>query len=155
MFRTEPAALPEGHVHHDTNEVADPESARIDAGGALRVVTPIVTSHEPTEQQLSDLASACRYAIYHASFWHSWINDTSDALESSYSQYNPVDRSTPKELTDHISLNLALSQTRYGMILRDEDGDMPEGLIERLEARSADFARHGYDVRQIRSRINI
>lgn len=150
-----PIPVPEGHARVDPGEYAKPEAPRVKVGGELRTITPIVRDDEPSAEQLVALASACRYAIFHATLWHSWVNDTSDALEPSYSQYNPVDRSTPKELTDHISVNLALSQTRYGMLMRNEDGDVPAALLELLEARAEEFTKYAYDVRRIRSRINI
>ena len=150
-----PLELPEGHVEHDTHELAKPDAPRVEVDGAVRVVTPIVTETEPNERELAQLALACAYAIYHATLFHTWINDTSDALESSYAQYNPTDRSSAKELSDHISLNLALSQTRYGMIMRNEDADIPQPLIDALDARAEEFARHGFDLRRLRSRINI
>ena len=151
-----PPKLPEGHRRDDDNEATDPDAPRVEVGGELRTVTPFATSSEPDETQVTHLAQVCCYVILHATLWHSWINDTSDALEGSYSQYNPAPKSSAKELTDHISLNLALSQTRYGMLLRNEDGDVPDGLIERLKAHAEAFrALGGYDVRNIRSRINI
>lgn len=150
-----PIPIPDGHTRLDPGEYAKPEAPRIEVDGRLRTVTPVVTSDEPSEAEVAALASMCRYAIYHATLWHSWVNDTTDALEPSYAQYNPTHRSTAKELTDHISVNLALSQTRYGMILRNEDGDIPPSLIELLEAKAGEFARYAYDPRRIRSRINI
>ncbi len=150
-----PPALPEGHDHLDMNEVSKPDAPRVEVDGALRTVTPFATRDEADERQLADLKQACRYAIFHATLWHSWTNDTSDSLEDSYSQYNPVDRSSSKELTDHISVNLALSQTRYGLILKNEDGDIPESLVKAIEARADRFKAAGYDPGQIRSRINI
>jgi hypothetical protein len=154
-LRCVPLALPEGLVEHDESEVAKPDAPRIEVDGVLRVVTPVVTEASPNERELAQLAHACVYAIYHATFFHTWINDTSDVLEPSYAQYNPTDRSSAKELTDHISLNLALSQTRYGLIMRNEDGDIPQALIDALDVNADAFAQHGFDVRRIRSRINI
>ncbi len=156
-----PADLAEGHQPADPREVADPQAPRVEVGGKLRVVSPLVRAPAadadaaPSEEELKNLAQVCRYAIFHATFFHSWVNDTSDALEASYSQYNPVDRSTPRELTNHISLNLTLSQTRYGMIMRNEDGDIPDSLLEALRTRAEAFANLQYDVRKIRARINI
>lgn len=150
-----PGPLPPGHEHVDANEELDPAAPRVEIDGVLHSMSPIVTQPEATEAELEQLAHACCYAIFHSTFWHSWINDTSDALEPSYAQYNPTHRSTPKELTNHISLNLALSQTRYGLVMRNEDGDIPQSLIDALEQHAGDFAKHGFDIRTIRSRINI
>ncbi|MGB1013042.1 MAG: lipoxygenase family protein, partial [Nannocystaceae bacterium] len=151
----QPPPLADGHTPYDACEVAESDAPRATVDGKLRVVTPIVQAGAAQAQDLENLAQACRYAIFHATFFHSWVNDTSDALEASYSQYNPVDRSTPRELTNHISLNLTLSQTRYGLIMRNEDADIPESLVKALRDRAEAFADHHYDVRQIRSRINI
>ena len=152
-----PPPLAEGHSYADASEAPDPEAPRIEHDGKLRVVTPIIQTEGDTPQasDISNLADACRYAIFHSTFFHSWVNDTSDALEPSYSQYNPVFASTPKELTNHISTNLTLSQTRYGLIMRNEDGDIPESLPAALRARAEEFKQLNYDIRQIRSRINI
>ncbi|EDM80093.1 hypothetical protein PPSIR1_20739 [Plesiocystis pacifica SIR-1] len=155
-YRPWSGELPEGLRPLDMREVAKPEAPRVEVDGVVRVATPVVHQDgEPDAADLGRLAQACRYAIFHASFFHSWVNDTSDSLEASYSQYNPVPGSSPKELTNHISTNLTLSQTRYGMIMRNEDGDVPRSLIEALRSRAEAFAAHDYDIRQIRARINI
>lgn len=146
---------PPGCTFVDTREVAREHPGRATVGGKLRAATPFATSDTPKPGDLENLKQVCRYIIFHATLWHTWINDTTEALEADYAQYNPADRSTPKELTDHISLNLALSQTRYGLILRNEDGDLSSTLIDLLKARRREFAQHGFDIARIRSRINI
>ena len=39
--------------------------------------------------------------------------------------------------------------------MRNEDGDVGDTLPAALRARAEQFAAHDYDIRQIRSRINI
>ncbi len=151
----EPWPLLPGHVHHDLSEEADPSAPRRTVGGVVRCMSPIVAGDTPSPEDLRQLGQFCAYAIFHAGFFHGWINDTTDSLEASYAQYNPAADSTPRELTNHISLNLALSQTRYGLVLADEDGDIPASFKAAVEARAEQLAALGYDVRQLRSRTNI
>ena len=115
----------------------------------------LATGEAPDTEALADLASAGRFAIFHATFWHSWINDTSDALEPHYTQYAPVSESTAKELTDHISVNLCLSQTRYGLVLANEDGDVPPTFRQAILDRADALRAQGFEPRKLRSRINI
>jgi hypothetical protein len=151
----EPWPLPEGHALLDPREHAKPDAPRVERGGVVRTMSPITTSAQPRAADIENLAQFCRYALFHAGFWHGWVNDTTDALEDSYAQYNPIASSTPRELTNHISLNLALSQTRYGLVLADEDGDVPESYKAAVRKRAEALAELGYDVRRLRSRINI
>ena len=150
-----PRPLPEGHTWRCPREEARPEAPRREVGGRLRTMTPFATGDAPSAEALADLASACRYAIFHATFWHSWVNDTTDALEPHYTQYAPVSESTPKELTDHISLNLCLSQTRYGLVLANEDGDVPPTFRQAILDRAEQLRAYGFEPRNLRSRINI
>ncbi len=150
-----PATLPEGHAWADANEVARADAPRVEVDGHVRTITPFAPAGECTEEHVAHLMAACRYAIFHATFWHAWVNDTTDALEPSYAQYSALDRATPKEITDHISINLALSQTRYGLIVANEDEDVPELFVDMVKAAASDFEALGYDVRNLRSRINI
>lgn len=151
----DPWPLPAGHARLDPSEHAKTDAPRVERGGLLRTMSPISTSAQPTATDIENLAQFCRYAIFHAGFWHGWVNDTTDALEDSYAQYCPIDRSTPRELTNHISLNLALSQTHYGLVLADEDGDVPETYKAAVRKRAGALAELGFDVRKLRSRINI
>ena len=42
----------------------------------------------------------------------------------------------------------------YGMMMKNEDGDVPEALLRVLEARREAFAAAGYDLSSLRSRLN-
>ena len=48
---------------------------------------------------------------------------------------------TPKDATVQPFLGNALVAVDYGYIIKNEDGDVPPGLIELLEAHRADFKR--------------
>ena len=45
--------------------------------------------------------------------------------------------------------------TRHGFILSNEDRDQPPALIDLLKRHEAAFASLGFDLKQVRSRINI
>jgi len=151
---------PEGWEWYDTSEVADPERERIEVDGVVRAMSPITG--------LEDLAQAARFAIYHGSFWHAWCHNrqSDDGAELRYASLGLRNGSwgtedddriapDPGEATLQLFMAQILDSVKYGYVTKNEDGDVPLGLVERLEARRAEFKELGYDIDELRSRTNI
>jgi hypothetical protein len=58
-------------------------------------------------------------------------------------------------VSTQLSFTYYLTRTRYGLITRNEEGDIESGFIETLKARRGDFAALGYDIDSTRARINV
>ncbi len=145
-----------------------PAIPRREIHGALRALHPITESSEPGPRDLESLEQVCRYAIFRATLWHTWINDLQfdDGGEIAYGSlglrhgsWGPEhdERLAPPTLlaTDQVYLTRILSGTRYGFILSDEDSDIPRSFLDILRARAAAFEEAGFPAGKIRSRINI
>jgi len=117
---------------------------------------------------LANLKQVCRYVIFHATFYHSWVHDrqyadggeiayaTPSLRNGSLGAEDDVDIApTPKEASFGL-LTLAVgTATRHGFILNNEDRDQPPALVDLLKRHQPQFEAVGFDVSQIRSRINI
>jgi hypothetical protein len=112
------------------------------------------------------LRAMCRYVIFHATFFHAWANDEqyNDAGEVAYLSMG-LDADVIEdeaaagvsalEATTQLFFAHYLTRTRYGLVTRNEDGDIEPGFVAALKARRSDFAALGYDVDALRSRINV
>lgn len=153
----------------DPSELDDPAVPRATVGGAVRAVRPITaTDGPPGAADLANLKQVCRYVIFHATFYHSWVHDrqyadggeiayaTPSLRNGSLGAEDDVDIApTPKEASFGL-LTLAVgTATRHGFILNNEDRDQPPALVHLLKRHQAQFEAVGFDVSQIRSRINI
>jgi len=152
----------------DRGELDKPEIARVEARGALRSLRPITRSDTASPEDLENLKEACRFAIFQGTFNHSYSNvrqydDAGEVLYASGGLRNgcmgpesdPSVALLPADATDSIFLARYLSEVRYGTILKNEDGDMPPALIERIRSRQGDFAEIGFDPAEIAGRPNI
>jgi hypothetical protein len=162
------------HVPHpevepyDSSEIArTPRRARQDGSqGALSPITD--RESEPTETAIGNIKQVCRYAIFHATFFHSWTNDgqVDDAGEVVYASFGLRNGSLGDERDDRIAplpleaseqlffVNL-LSRMVRGLILKNDLRDMRPELIALLAEREPDFHAIDFDPAKIRSRINI
>jgi hypothetical protein len=139
---------------------------RVTHGGVLRAVRPITWTDAPSHEDWARLRDACRYAIFRATLWHSWINDKQledggDVRIGTLGLRNGGfgdDRTVgplPVDASEQLYLVGVLVGTAYGFVIKNEDGDVPAQLIERLMAQRNGFVADGLDVTAIRSRVNI
>ena len=150
----------------DASEVNDDDAWRREVGGVRRAVSEVTASATADAAGLANLRQVCRYVVFHATFFHSWANDEqhADGGEAAYLSLgldadvvdDPLaDGLSVFEATTQLYFTYYLTHTRYGLVTRDEEGDIEPGLIARLKARRAEFAALGYDVDAVRSRINV
>jgi hypothetical protein len=53
-----------------------------------------------------------------------------------------------------VAVSHMLTNFKYGYILKNEDGDVPSQLIELFKSKKPEFEKLGYDLNNLRSRIN-
>jgi hypothetical protein len=153
---------------YDTHELDNPDLPRQTVNGTVKVVRPITLSDQPNPTDLQNLKELCRYAIFHATLWHSWVNDAqgdeggelaynSLALRNgSFGNENDDEIAPiPLEATNQLYTISVLSGIKYGYILKNEDDDIPEEFRTLLANRKQAFANIGYDASNIRALINI
>jgi hypothetical protein len=143
----------------DTNEMPDPHAPRMVIDGVTKAITPIITRPEPTEEEIANLKQACCYAIFKATYWHSWVNDRQkdDGGEIAYGalglrlgqQVSPIDAAK------QLFLAHQLVDSKCGLLLENDTHDVPIELREKVEAALSLFAQHNYNAEDLRSLINI
>jgi hypothetical protein len=156
-------------VLDDTNEEDDPAVPRATVGGEVKAIRPITTTDgPPTAADIANLKQACRYILFYATFYHSWVHDRQrdDGGEIPYGPHSlrngslgPEDDINilplPRE-TSFALLTIAIgADTRHGFILNNEEGDIPPLLLDLLKQRKPELVAIGFDPSQIRSHINI
>ncbi len=126
----------------------------------------IVSSATPNEQDLANLRQVCRYCIYFTTWVHGWYHreQNHEFGELKYSVMLRNGAMAPESDTSILPpselQSLALRTTNtlagftYGYLLKNEDGDVHPRLIELVTARRADFDRAGFDLSDLRSRMN-
>jgi hypothetical protein len=157
----------------DQNEAPKPPRQRLaDVGQPLKALSPITEGDQPGPDDLDHLKQFCKYAIFHATFWHSWVNDgqVDDGGEIAYSslalrQGSFSNRPTPEtdeeiaptnyHAAQQLALMNILTQASYGHIVSNEDRDIPPDFIALLNAKKGEFMLAGKTVDAIRSVINI
>jgi len=150
----------------DASELNDHDELRREVGGVRRAVSEVSASASPDAEGLARLQQLCRYVIFHATFFHSWANDQqhADGGEAAYLSLGldadvvdepGADGLSAFEATTQLFFTWYLTRTRYGLVTRNEEGDIEPGLIARLKARRGEFEALGYDIDAIRSRINV
>lgn len=153
---------------YDYNEIDKSDIPRTKVNGVLKAVRPITFSNSPQSNDIENLKQFCRYVIFHTTLWHSWVNDLQpdDGGEVAYSSIALRNGSfgseedtniapTPDEATQLLFLMNTLSQVKYGYILKNEDGDIPQEFRTILSRHRQDFAKLSYEINNIRSLINI
>jgi len=150
----------------DASELNDHDELRREVGGVRRAVSEVTASAAPDAEGLGRLQQLCRYVIFHATFLHSWANDEqhADGGEAAYLSLGldadvlddpGADGLSAFEATTQLFFTWYLTRTRYGLVTRNEEGDIEPGLIAQLKARRGEFEALGYDIDAIRSRINV
>ena len=154
-----PAQDAEHDVWADTNEIGTPDAPRQVIDGVLRAVSPVAKSAQPNAEEMQNLKEVCRYAIFMASFWHSWCNDhqPDDGGEIAYAALGRRDDKVAEieDASRQLFLVHVLAESKHGLILDNENGDIPQGFLNRMRAALPFFAAHEYDGELMRSMINI
>ena len=117
------------------------------------------------------MKQVCRYAIFHATFMHTWANSRQydDGGELLYngialrhgthgvlSPEADLSIAQPPDLsTDQLWFAWMLSTCSYGFITKNEDRDIHPQLIRLLQQKRAAFEEVGVDINTIQSRTNI
>jgi hypothetical protein len=142
--------------------------------GVVRAVSPITTNKTfGSDEDWRNLHEACTYAIYNATFAHTWANihqfqDFGEILYNGLGlRFGPSKKGVMEPESDlHIApdhthaiqqLFLAnmLSRGAYGFITKNEERDIDPRFVELLEARRGEFAQWYFDIDVIQSRINV
>ena len=158
----------DGYEWYDVNELDKLDNPRHKVNGVIKVVSPITLFDKPHSNDIQNLKEFCRFAIFHVTLWHSWVNDaqTDDGGEVAYSSLalrngsfgsedDPNIAPDSRESTQLLYIVNVLTRIKYGYILKNEDGDIPEEFRTILLNHKQDFADLGFDVNNIRAVINI
>ncbi|HBL11430.1 MAG TPA: hypothetical protein DD379_08490 [Cyanobacteria bacterium UBA11162] len=153
---------------YDKSELDKPDIPRTTINGTVKVVRPITVSDQPSPTDIDNLKECCRHIIFHTTLWHSWVNDsqTDEGGELAYNSLALRNGSfgDEKELaiapnsleaTNQLYIFSVLNGIKYGLILKNEDDDVPEELRATLARYKQDFADLGYDIGNLRTLINI
>ncbi|NJB87385.1 hypothetical protein GGR26_003165 [Lewinella marina] len=145
-------------------------------GGEPRALSPITQAKDFAQADPDDwenLKEMCCYAIHHATFLHSWVNEHQhdDIGEVLYSclglrfgehpdgvMHPESDHRIapdPLRATQMLWWSNLLSRTEYGAITKNPDGDVNPRFGELLKAHEAEFRSYGVLVDNIESRTNI
>ncbi|THH39243.1 lipoxygenase family protein [Neolewinella litorea] len=148
--------------------------------GECRALSPITRQanfadldDQAKTEDWENLKELCCYAIHHATFLHSWVNehqhdDIGEVLYCSLGiRFGEHPDGVLRPESDHkIALdplratqmlwwsNL-LSRTEYGAITKNPDGDVNPRFGELLQEHAEEFERYGISVDNIESRTNI
>ncbi|MEA5510770.1 lipoxygenase family protein [Crocosphaera sp. UHCC 0190] len=153
---------------YDVSELDKPDIPRTTIDGTVKVIRPITVSDSPNPADIDNLKQCCRYIIFHLTFWHTWVNDSQsdEGGEVVYSsmglrngsfgaENDPAIAPDPIECTNQLYSVLVLNGIKYGLIVKNEDDDVPEELRTALINHKDQFADLGIDIGNIRTLINI
>jgi hypothetical protein len=155
----------------EPNERMDLSLPREVVDGIERAIQPVAHSDVYDADSADNMKQVCRYAIFHATFMHTWANSRQydDGGELRYNSIGlrhgthgvlspEEDHSImqpPDLATDQLWFAWMLSTSNYGFIVKNEDRDIHPQLIRLLIQKQAAFAEIGIDIKTIQSRINI
>ncbi len=157
----------DGTDFYDMGEINDAGKPHPIVDGTAVALSPVTESEIPDDDDITHLKQLCRYILFHATFKHSWVNDTqydiggdvmfaslgvNDDLTSS--AVAPERAVTADEALLQPFITYLLTYTKYGYIVRNEDDDMNPALIKILKSNASKFKALGLDIRDIRSCIN-
>ncbi|PCJ19938.1 MAG: hypothetical protein COB04_04955 [Gammaproteobacteria bacterium] len=145
-----PTPLADGEEWFDTNEVSDSRGSNQKSASAI---TNALSN--PPSEDVENLKQACCYAIYHATIWHDWRNDNQKNYggEVDYARF-AIDYEVEEAAFQLFIVNL-LVDVKYGYLSKNEDEDIPRNFVHLLKKALPEFEKEGYDLRDLRSRINI
>jgi Lipoxygenase/Transthyretin-like family len=136
-------------------------SANPETGFAISGITDLRVNLDPNSQDIKNLKQVCAYAIYHATIWHDWRNDNQAKYAGEIDYVRLSLNYEVKDASFQLFIMNILSSVKYGYIVKNEDDDIPAMFISKLKSRIQefkdikDFENNGYDLRDLRSRINI
>jgi hypothetical protein len=131
------------------NEISDSS----DNGLSISRITNVTKN--PPDDDIENLKQVCAYAIYHSTMWHDWRNDNQTKYAGEIDYARMALNYDVKDASFQLFVMNILTSIKYGYILKNEDKDIPVMLISKLKSRIDDFKNYGYDLRDLRSRINI
>jgi hypothetical protein len=154
----------------------DYDLPRVVVNNQLKAVSPVTHAlnfAETAPDDWANLQQLCVYAIMMATYMHTWINErqyddlgevlySSGGLRFGMQQRGILapesDLSIAPDLTRATQMlwfTNFLSRTEYGMIVRDEEGDVNPIFKDMLMSKQSDFEKFGVDINAIESRTNI
>ncbi|MBV1872764.1 MAG: hypothetical protein KUG83_09485 [Gammaproteobacteria bacterium] len=139
-----------GEVWADNNEISRPLAGQ---EKSISLITDVINN--PSEQDIEQLKQACCYAIYHATIWHDWRNDNQQNYGGEINYARLAIDYTVDEAAFHLYIVNLLVDVKYGYLSKNEDEDIPRNFIHLLKKSLPEFEKEGYDLRDLRSRINI
>ena len=145
-------------------------------GGVPRSMSRITSHADAADvgpEDWQNLRQAAAYAIFQATFGHTWANskqyddigevlyaclglrygDGPDGVLAPESDLQIAP--SPAHSTQMMWWSNMLSRTSYGFVMANEDQDISPRLLAALEAKRAEFASLGLPIDDIQSRINI
>ena len=158
--------LKDDRPYFDLNEFDSSKLPRKEVDGIIRSVRPITESMTPDQKSIENLKQVCRYAIFHTTFFHSWFHQeqNNEFGELKYSVMLRNGCMAPEEdenilpPTDLLSMALRTTNTlqdfSYGFLLKNEDGDVPDRLVELVKNNGDKFIEIGFKNEYLRSRMN-
>ncbi len=160
--------LPGDQFLYDLSEANTKDNPHPYINGKFSAISPVTQRDIPDNEDIKNIIQFCCYLLYQATFKHSWLNDLQYEMggEVEFATLGitddisnlRIDASTvvpPDQALEHPFITYILNYTEYGYIMRNEDDDMNPTLMKHLVGRNADFKKLGYDIRSIRSCINI
>lgn len=153
---------------YDPGELGKVNSPHPYINGKISAITPITHRDTPEQEDLENIIQLCCYLLYHATFKHAWVNDLQYEMggEIEFATLGITDDLTnlnvdektvvpPDEAMEHPFITYILNYTEYGYIMRNEDDDINPELIKKLVARRDEFQKLDFDIRALRSCINV
>ena len=139
----------------------------------MSYVTRARVGPDVSDQDWQNLRDACAYAIFQATFGHTWANskqyddigevlyaclglrygDSREGVLGAESDLSIAP--SPEHATQMMWWSNMLSRTSYGFIMANEDGDISPQFLAALEAKRQNFADFGLSIDDLQSRINI
>lgn len=156
----------DGNQYYDLNEVDTSTKPLPVVNGEKKAIRPVTESIYATPEGIANLKQLCRYMIYQLTYWHTGIHlyhnpefgelRYGDLLRNGSMGPEDDDSIMPGQEPAAIILGASnmLTNFKYGYITKNEDGDLSPYLVELVESNRTAFKELGYDVDDLRSRLN-
>lgn len=126
------------------------------ASGSNKAISAITNVPiNPPPEDVENLKQVCVYAIYHATIWHAWRNDHQANYGGELDYARLALDYEIKEAAFQLFIVNILVKIKHGYLTKNEENDIPEQFVALLKSNAPAFEALDYDVRDIRSRINI
>ena len=155
--------------YYDDSEVNTENAPRgVNSDGRTSAVSPVTLSDTCCDKDFDNLKQMCCYVLYKATFQHHHVHDhqfhvagdTDFALfgfefDPLLDDERPLDDIASSDIKKkQLDLAFVLPLTKYGLITKNEDGDINPAFSKRVAEKKQQFAELGYDVDLIRCVIN-